>query len=240
MDMTRHDADLAFIRGYDSRTIRPDKPGLFTFHKSFYFYHIKNRYPLCYAHNKLYTCIHCLHDRICRKCSRHIDDRCICLCFSHSFINGVKHRNTVYFGATLARRYTTHHLCTVGNHLLCMKSSLLTGNSLADNSRVFINKDAHKTSILPLSVSVIRDRKRFLYLRTRFTVTNHGFFAAFTTFSAASSIFSAVIIFKPDSNKIFLPSSTFVPCNLTTSGTFTPTSLAAAITPSAIISHLII
>src|SRR3990170_8797321 len=211
MDMSRHNADLAFTGSYNTGTVRADETRVLRIHKSFYFYHIQNRYPLCDAYNQFNSRVHCLHDGICRKCSRHIDNRCSCLCLSHSFINRVEYRNTIYFGATLAGRYTTHHLCTVGNHLLCMKSSLFSGNSLADNSRVFINKDAHETSILPLSVSVIRDRKRFLYLRTRFAVTNHGFFAAFTTFSAASFIFSAVMIFKPDSAKIFLPKSTFVP-----------------------------
>src|SRR3990170_3011660 len=240
MDMSRHNADLAFTGSYNTGTVRADETRVLRIHKSFYFYHIQNRYPLCDAYNQFNSRVHRLHNRICCKCSRHINDRCIGLGLSHRLINGVKNRNAINFCTAFARRYTTHHLCAVGNHLLCMKSSLLTGNSLADNSRVFINKDAHKTSILPLSVSVIRDRKRFLYLRTRFTVTNHGFFAAFTTFSAASLIFSAVIMFSPDSAKVFLPKSIFVPCNLTTSGTFTPTSLAAAITPSAIISHLII
>ena len=39
---------------------------------------------------------------------------------------------------------------------------------------------------------------------------------------------------------ILFPASTFVPSNLTTSGTFKPTSLTAATTPSAITSHLMI
>ena len=42
---------------------------------------------------------------------------------------------------------------------------------------------------------------------------------------------------RPDSASIFRPSSTFVPSRRTTSGTFRPTCLTAAMTPDAIVSH---
>ncbi|ENN89595.1 hypothetical protein RHSP_59733 [Rhizobium freirei PRF 81] len=60
---------------------------------------------------------------------------------------------------------------------------------------------------------------------------------AFTIFWAASSRSSAEMTLRPDSLMIFLPSSTLVPSRRTTSGTFRPTSLTAASTPSAMTSH---
>ena len=51
-------------------------------------------------------------------------------------------------------------------------------------------------------------------------------------------MFSAVMMLRFASASIFLPRSTFVPCNLTTRGTLMPTSLAAAMMPSAMMSHL--
>ena len=42
---------------------------------------------------------------------------------------------------------------------------------------------------------------------------------------------------RPLSPRIFLPSSTLVPSSLTTSGTFSPTSFTAAMTPLAMVSH---
>ena len=47
----------------------------------------------------------------------------------------------------------------------------------------------------------------------------------------------AVVTARPDSASIFLPSSTLVPSRRTTSGTFRPTCLTAAMTPSAMVSH---
>ena len=50
-------------------------------------------------------------------------------------------------------------------------------------------------------------------------------------------MFDAEMIGRPDSARIFLPRSTFVPSRRTTSGTFSETCFAAATTPLAITSH---
>src|SRR6185312_12250133 len=60
---------------------------------------------------------------------------------------------------------------------------------------------------------------------------------ALTTFSAASARFSADRMGRPDSRRIFLPSSTLVPSSRTTSGTCRLISRAAATTPSAMTSQ---
>jgi hypothetical protein len=60
---------------------------------------------------------------------------------------------------------------------------------------------------------------------------------AATTFSAASAMLLALMMGKPESARIFLPSSSLVPFMRTTSGTFSCTSRAAATIPVAMVSH---
>jgi hypothetical protein len=60
---------------------------------------------------------------------------------------------------------------------------------------------------------------------------------AATTFWAASAIVSALMIGRPLSASIFLPSSSLVPFMRTTSGTLRFTALQAVMTPVAMVSH---
>ena len=60
---------------------------------------------------------------------------------------------------------------------------------------------------------------------------------AATTFSAASAMVSALMIGKPESFKICLPSTSLVPFIRTTKGTCKLTALLAATTPLAMVSH---
>ena len=60
---------------------------------------------------------------------------------------------------------------------------------------------------------------------------------AATTFSAASAMVSALMIGRPESFKICLPSTSLVPFIRTTKGTCKLTALLAATTPLAMVSH---
>src|SRR3977135_4120392 len=112
-------------------------------------------------------------------------------------------------GATLPRRHAAHHLGAVGDRLLGMEGALRAGEALADDLGVLVNQHGHQFASL----------------------------TALTIFSAASARFSAEVIFRPDSFRIFLPSSTLVPSSRTTSGTSRLTSRAAATTPAAMPAH---
>src|SRR5256885_499394 len=74
-------------------------------------------------------------------------------------------------------------------------------------------------------------------------VDRHGVFSgpayltASTILVAASAIVSALMMGRPDSASIFLPSSSFVPFMRTTRGTCRFTALQAVITPVAMVSH---
>src|SRR6201986_3487973 len=112
-------------------------------------------------------------------------------------------------GAAFARGHSAHHLGAVGDRLLGVEGALRAGEALADHLGVIVDEDGHYAAS----------------------------FTAWTIFWAASARFSAEVIFKPDSFRIFLPSSTLVPSSRTTSGTCRLTSRAAGTTPSAITSR---
>src|SRR5690606_35907412 len=113
--------------------------------------------------------------------------------------------------AALLRVDAADHLrAVIGQRLLGVEGAGLAGQALNQNPGVLVDQDGHAVQFP---------------------------FTALTIFWAAWSRSSAEITFSPLSSMIFLPSSTLVPSRRTTRGTFSPTSLTAAMTPSAITSH---
>src|SRR3546814_764219 len=140
---------------------------------------------------------------------RHVDDRGRRAGLGHRLGDGVEDRQVEMAGAAFARRDTPHHLGAVGDRLLRVEGSLRAGEALANDLGRGIDEDGHYAAS----------------------------FTALTIFSAASARLSAETMGRPDSRRIFLPSSTLVPSRRTTSGTCSLTSRAAATTPSAITSQ---
>src|SRR5262249_21218276 len=101
-------------------------------------------------------------------------------------------------------------LRTVRHALLGVEAARAAGDALHEDTRVFADEDAHDG------------------------VT------ALTIFSAPSAMLSAGMIARPLDSSIFFPSSTLVPSRRQTTGTFRPSSFAAAMTPSAMTSHFMI
>src|SRR5690606_1238799 len=123
----------------------------------------------------------------------------------NGFGDSIKHGQAEMGAAALARAHAAHNLGAVGYSLLGVKRALIARHALGNDFRVLIDENRHQASP----------------------------FTALTTFSAASSRLSAVMMGNPDSFKIFFPISTLVPSRRTTRGTARSTSFAAAITPSA-------
>src|SRR5215831_20430941 len=111
--------------------------------------------------------------------------------------------------AAFAGRGAADHFRPIGDGLLRVESALVAREALADDLGVLVDEDGHY--FCP--------------------------FTALTIFSAASARLSAEVIARPDLASICLPNSTLVPSSRTTSGTLSETSLAAAIMPSAMMSH---
>ena len=177
----------------------PIKASFLAFHVTFHFDHIQNRNTFRDTDDKIKFRINRFHNRISSEWSRYIDNRCIRACCFYSFCNCIEYRYTPSTSCSaFARCYSADNLRAVFKHLFCMEKTCCTCNTLSNHFRIFINKYAHVCSPLPIILQVI------------------------TIFCAPSAIDSAAVIFKPDSFKIFLPSSTFVPSRRTTSGTSRP------------------
>src|SRR5699024_611196 len=219
MDISKLNTNLTFICRNDTRTVRTYKTCLFTFHGAFYFHHVHNRNMFGYTNNKVQFCIDCFQNGICCSRCRYIHNGCVCSCFVNSLFNSIENGNTFHFGSAFFRCHTANYFRTIFKHLFRMEFGCAAGNSLNNHFCVFINIYTHfRPSFLCSLVLAI-------------------YFTAETIFSAPSAIDPADVMFNPDSSRIFLPKSTFVPSSLTTSGISSPTCFVASTTPSAMTSH---
>jgi hypothetical protein len=50
--------------------------------------------------------------------------------------------------AAFARRYSTHHLCAILDHLLGMKSAFTACKPLHDNTGILIDQNAHGSGLI--------------------------------------------------------------------------------------------
>src|SRR5688572_21012620 len=91
-----------------------------------------------------------------------------------------------------SRYNSAHDVGAIGDGLLRMEGSFLAGESLHDQSSIFVYQYAHRLSC---------------------------YAASLTTFCAASSISCPTVKFRPESTRICRPSSTLVPSMRTTIGT---------------------
>src|SRR5262245_8214095 len=209
MDMPRHDADLAFFRRDDARAIRPDQAGLGPAEDPLNPHHVQDRDALGDADRQRQAGIDGLQDGVRGKGRGHIDDCGGGPGFAHRLVHRVEHWQVQMGGAAFAGGDSAHHLGAVGDGLLGMEGPLGAGETLADDLGLGIHQDGHYWASL----------------------------TARTILAAASPRSSAEVIARPDSFRIFLPSSTLVPSRRTTSGTCRPISRAAATTPSAMTSQ---
>src|SRR5476651_2064031 len=209
VDVSRHDADLALARRDDARAVRPDQARFRAGQRALDAHHVDHGNAFGDADHQRDLRIDRLEDRVSRERRRHVDHAGIAAGLRHGLGHGVEHRQVEMRGAAFAGRHAAHHLGAVGDRLLGMEGALAAGDALADHLGVLVDEDGHQLDSL----------------------------TALTIFSAASARFSAEVILRPESFRIFLPRSTFVPSSRTTSGTCRLTSRAAATTPSAITSQ---
>src|SRR5205814_41537 len=125
---------------------------------------------------------------------------------AHRGVDRIEHRDPLDLLAALARRDAADHLRAVLDRELGVELTH-AAHALHEQARVLVAQDRHQAAIP---------------------------FAAATAFSPASPSVSAGVMFKPDCARIARPSAAFVPWSRTMSGTETPSSPAAATTPSAI------
>src|SRR5690606_10187640 len=209
VNVAGHDADLAGIGRDDSGAVRADQDRVRALERAFHLHHVEDRNPFGDADNELHPGIDRLEDRIGGEGRRHVDCGGSGSGLLPRLGHGVEDGEADMSLTPFPGSDAAHHLRSVGDCLFGMEGALRAGKSLADHLGVLVDEDRH-----------------YLFSRT-----------AATIFSAASPRSSAAITLRPLSLRIFLPSSTFVPSSRTTSGTCSPTSFTAAITPSAITSQ---
>src|SRR5690606_763339 len=214
VDVTRHNTDLTFTGSDNTGAVRTNQTH--TQLVAFYFsvQHIQCRNTFSNTNDQLDATVCRFQDRILTERCRYIDNRGFCACRFYRFFNSIEYWQAEVSLTTFARRNTANHLGAVSNSLFRVEGALRTGKTLTNNFSVFVNLNAHDFPLGPYALA-----------------------AAATPFWAAPVKSVSAMMFKPLSVSTFAPSSALLPCRRTTTGTFTPTSLTAPITPSAIMSQ---
>src|SRR5271166_1354006 len=207
MNAGRHDADLAAAGRDNTRAVRPDQPRILRLQVLPRLHHVERRNALRDAHDQRNTRVGRFHDGVRRTRRRHENHRRIGAGLRHRFSHCVEDGPAFMSGATLARSHATHHLRSVRLRSFGVEGSFPARQSLHNQSRRFINQDAHLTP-----------------------------FAATTTLSAASFMVSATMKFSPLAFRISRPCSTFVPSSRSTMGNWMLVFFAALTTPLASVS----
>src|SRR6266481_1863273 len=167
-------------------------------------HHILRRNAVGDNADQLESCIGGFHQRIGRVRRRHEHETGLGAGGLHCVFHRVEDRKIQMRLSAFSRRDAAHDLRTVFNHFLGVERRLAAGEALQDHPCRCIDENAHWRSPL-------RDTA--------------------TTFCAASASVSAVMMGRPQSRTMRLPSSTLVPASRTTSGTRRP--VAACTTPCA-------
>src|SRR3954453_13746459 len=218
--------------------------------------HVVDRNAFRDADDQLHPGVRGFHHRVGRERRRHEDERAIRARFFARLAHAVEDRKAFVRRAALARRHAADDLRAVVAALNRVKGSFTSGDALNDDFGVLVCPDRHLIDLSPLRHP---ERSRGTWGAVARSSCRHPFpgpsttlgmtscvlslclcqdglavFAASTTFCAASHIPSAVMSGRPESLRICLPRSTFVPSRRTTTGTGSPTSREALTTPSAI------
>src|SRR5688572_4712903 len=215
MDMAGHDADLDLIRRDDAGAVRTDEERAFALHAVLRNDHVAHRDTLGDADHDIQVRFHRLLDRRGGERRRHIDHGDVSARLRLGVFDGAEDRNALEILARLLwihPGYETRLSVGIRPARLRVELAGLSGDALRHHPGVPVDEDAHRFfAALP--------------------------FTAATTFCAASAMLSAEMISRPESRRIFLPRSSFVPFMRTTRGMESLTSRAAATTPVAMVSH---
>src|SRR5690606_7227216 len=212
VDVPRHDSDLALARGDDAGAVRADQHDVVVAGQRILDpQHVQHRDALGDGDDDLDARIGGFQDRVGRVRRRHVDDGGIGAGVGDRIGHGVEHRQAQVLGAALAGGHAAHDLGAVLDHPFGVEGALGAGEALDDDLGVLVDQNAHSNSILYLTAA--------------------------TALRAPSLMSSAAMIASPEFFSRSLPASTFVPSRRTITGTLTPTSLTAAMMPSAIMSQ---
>mmetsp|Transcript_29276 Transcript_29276/g.45495 ORF Transcript_29276/g.45495 Transcript_29276/m.45495 type:complete len:281 (-) Transcript_29276:169-1011(-) len=140
VDVSWHDADLAFTGFDDSGTVRSDEAGLvLSLEHVLYAGHVLLGYTLGDGHNERDFRFNCIHDGLGAEWGWNVNHRGVGLHAFYSFCDRVEDGQAQMFLSALLRGDSAHHLGSVCYGLLAVKCSLLAGEALTNHARIFID-----------------------------------------------------------------------------------------------------
>src|SRR5579859_1743571 len=215
VDVARHDADLDLVGGDDAGAVGTDEQCFLPLHAFAGRDHVAHRNPLGDADDEIESGVDRFIDRARGEGRRHVDHR-----------NGRA-------GALLG----LFHAAENRDALEVLAG--LVGIDAGDETGLAVRIIAAQTRVerAGLARDALSHHLRILADQNAHVAAVPCALTAATIFCAASAMLSAEMMGSPDALSSRLPTSSLVPFIRTTRGTPSFTSLAAAITPSAIVSH---
>src|SRR6266850_6020607 len=211
VDVARHDADLDLVGRDHPGAVRPDEQRSSAPHAVLGPDHVAHRDAFGDADHQVEVSVDRLVDGRCGERRRHVDHGDGRAGGLFRIFHRTIDRNAIEILAGLpgvdAGDIAIPSVGVVAPRPR-VELARLAGDALRHHPRVLVDQDAHCFA-----------------------------FAAATTFCAASAMFFAEMIGRPESARIFFPSATRLPSRRTTSGTFRLTAFEAFTKPSAITSH---
>ena len=134
IDVRGHNANLAGVRGDDTRRIRADNNGMLVSGITLDLDHVLHRNTVSNHHHHADTGLQRFHNGIGRKRWRHKYAADICPGFCNRLMHRIENRQPEMLLATLARRDAANHRGAILHGLFGMKGGVLTGKSLNNDT----------------------------------------------------------------------------------------------------------
>src|SRR5882757_1523413 len=204
----RHDADFAFVRRNDSWAIRADEPRLVARERGLDPHHVVHRNAFGDADDEFDPRIGRFQDGVRRERRRHVNHAHRRARFGYRLLGGIPDGEPQVFLVTAAGGDAAYDLGAIGDALFRVKRPLFAGEALTNDLGVLVDQNAHECAP-----------------------------AEATALVAASVRSRAAVMARPLFARISRARGAFVPSSRTITGMLTPTSLTAAMMPSAIMSQ---
>ena len=142
MNVAGHDTNLALGRLDDTRAVGSNQSCLvLSLENRFHSDHIECGYPLGDAYDEFDLGLDSLLDRVGSEGSGHVDDRRLAASVLLGLAHCAEHREIQVGRPGLPVVHTAHHLRPVGDRLLGVERTVLTRDTLADDTCVLVHED---------------------------------------------------------------------------------------------------
>ena len=148
MDVAGHDANLGRARRDNARAIWPDQARVIRLERLLDPHHVIHRNTFRDADNELDARIRRFKNSVGSATRWNVDHGDIGTRGLHCLMRGVEYRQAEVLLATTARRDAAHQLRAIVETALTVESTLITGETLADNAAFLVQQNAHRDNVL--------------------------------------------------------------------------------------------